>query len=502
MNLLIDTNIVISLEPTSPGDIEPRTRVAAELLRLVGAGGHHLFLHPESLRELAGDKDPNRRSMRDVLTRKYEKLDPAPALDDKVRQTVGDVQADSHDYVDHLMLSAVFADAVQFLVTDDGGILGKASKLGLGDRVFTAEDAFAFLERLEGRTPTPPPLVSFTKAYTLADSDPIFASFHEDYSDFDVWLKKCKLEQRPTWVIREAGEGLLSALCIVKERDDELALGGATLKVCSLKVSEERQGRRYGELLLKTLFLFLFEKGYAYAFVTVFERHSGLIALLEDFGFRRHPRDSALGERIYVKALRGTPEERATMNALAYHSTFGPPAVKLVEGGVFLVPILPRYHNLLFPDAEGQQEPEAQLELELGLPPRDAPEPYGNALRKAYLCHSPNRRLRPGSTLLFYRSRDAKAVTCVGVVEDTLVSTTSEDVVAFVGQRTVYSARDIQGMCKRGPVLAVLFRQDRLLPTPIPREELVSEGVVTQAPQSISRVPLEVIPWLEGRIGA
>jgi hypothetical protein len=122
-------------------------------------------------------------------------------------------------------------------------------------------------------------------------------------------------------------------------------------------------------------------------------------------------------------------------------------------------------------------------------------------LRKAYLCHSPNRQLQAGSTLLFYRSQDAKAVTCVGVVEDTLVSTKAEEVVAFVGQRTVYSADDIQGMCNRGPVLAVLFRQDRLLPTPIPRQELVSERVVTQAPQSICRVPAEVIPWLDARLG-
>jgi ribosomal protein S18 acetylase RimI-like enzyme len=501
MNILIDTNIVISLEPTSPTDVEPRTRVASELVRFAGAGGHHLFLHPESLRELSADRDPDRRAVRDVLTRKYERLDPAPALASEVRMTAGDAPAGSHDYVDHMMLSAVLADAVQFLVTDDGGILRKASKLGLGDRVLTAEDALTLLRRLEGRTPAPPPLVVFTKAYALTDSDPIFVSFREDYPHFDAWLRKCKLEQRPAWVIRDAEDGPLSALCIVKERDDELALGGPTLKVCSLKVSEERQGRRYGELLLKTLFLYLREKRYEYAFVTVFERHAGLIALLEDFGFRRHVQDTLLGERILVKELRGSPDQLEAMQPLEFHRTFGPPAIKLVDGDVFLVPIQPRYHKLLFPDAEHQSEPDSQLELDLGLPPRRAPEPYGNALRKAYLCHSPNRQLGPGSTLLFYRSQDAKAVTCVGIVEDTLVSTKADEVVAFVGQRTVYSADDIEGMCRRGPVLAVLFRQDRLLPTPIRRQELVSERVVTQAPQSICRVPAEVIPWLDVRLG-
>jgi len=40
--------------------------------------------------------------------------------------------------------------------------------------------------------------------------------------------------------------------------------------------------------------------------------------------------------------------------------------------------------------------------------------PFGNALRKAYLCHASTRRLEPGAPLLFYRSKDEKAVFVVG----------------------------------------------------------------------------------------
>ncbi len=500
MNILIDTNIVISLEPTSPGDVEPRTGAAAELVRVVGAGGHHLFLHPESLSELAGDPDPQRRATRGTLLGKYERLDPPPQLAVEVRQNLGEVSPQSHDHVDHLMLSAVLANAVQFLVTDDGGILRKASRLGLGDRVFTAEDALAFLESLEGRTPQPPPSVIATKAYVLNEADPIFDSFRRDYPTFEGWLRKCKLEQRPTWIVRDGESDPLSAVCIIKKQDDELSLGGLTMKICSLKVAEERQGRRYGELLLKTLFLYLFENGYDYTFVTVFERHAGLMSLLEDFGFHRHDPDTSLGERVYVKALRPTSEQRQAMASLHYHIEFGPPAVKLVEGQVFLVPIQPHYHTMLFPDAEPQSEPELQLQLELGLPPL-APKPFGNALRKAYLSNSPSRQLVPGATLLFYRSGDQRAVTCVGVVEDTLVSCDAAQVVSFAGQRTVYSLEDITNMCSHREVVTVLFRQDRLLPTPIPIEELMFEGVVRRPPQSITRVPPEVIPWLGPRIG-
>lgn len=498
MNILIDTNIVISLEPTSPDHLEARTAVAAELVRVVSEGGNRLLLHPESLRELAGDQDPVRSAVRDVLLGKYQRLAPAPPMADKVRTELGEVSPSSHDHVDHLMLSAVVANAVQFLVTDDGGIISKASRLGMADRVFTVEDALALLTSLLGRTPQPPPLVEATKAYDLDPTDPIFNTFREDYATFDNWLAQSQLEQRPAWVIRE--EGSLAAVCIIKEQDDELHLGGPTLKVCSLKVSELRAGRRYGELLLKTIFRYLHENGYEYAFLTVFERHSGLITLLEDFGFVRQESDKHTGERYYVKTLRPTPEQRAAMTALDFHVRFGPPAVKLTNNDVFLVPIRPQYHRLLFPDADPEETPQ---QLELGLPgvPARGPRPFGNALRKAYLCHTPNRRLIGGSTVLFYRSWDQQAITCVGVVEDTLISSDATRVAAFVGQRTVYSLQEIEATCQEREVVAIRFRQDRFLLEPIRRPEMVSEGIARRSPQSVQHVPSEVIPWLTARVG-
>jgi ribosomal protein S18 acetylase RimI-like enzyme len=436
--------------------------------------------------------------MRETLLSKYERLDPAPPIAEQVRTELGEVDQRSHDHVDHLMLSAVVANAVKFLVTDDGDILRKASRLGLGDRVFSVEDALALLQSLQGTTPQPPPAVQATKAYVLDEQDPIFDTFREDYPGFNEWLVRCKLDQRPTWIIRDADDQPLSGVCIVKTHDDELHLGGSTLKVCSLKVSQERQGRRYGELLLKTLFQYLAENGYDFAFLTVFDRHAGLISLLEDFGFDRHTPDTPLGERVYVKALRPSAQQRDQMTALEFHIRFGPPALKLVAEQAFVVPIQPHFHALLFPDA--QRDSAQQLELDLGIS-STSPRPFGNAIRKAYLSNSPSRQLRAGATILFYRSRAEQAVTSIGVVEDTLVSQDASYLLSFAGQRTVYSFQEIESLCSHGEVVAMLFRQDRLLPTPIPRDELVSQGVVRRAPQSIARVPPEVIPWLTARLG-
>lgn len=56
-------------------------------------------------------------------------------------------------------------------------------------------------------------------------------------------------------------------------------------------------------------------------------------------------------------------------------------------------------------------------------------------------------------------------------------------------------------MCDHDEVLAIRFRQDRLLDTPISRGEMVDNGLARQHPQSIQAVPQEANPWLIGRIG-
>jgi len=157
-----------------------------------------------------------------------------------------------------------------------------------------------------------------------------------------------------------------------------------------------------------------------------------------------------------------TDDERRTLSPLDLHVTFGPPALRIVDGQTFITPIQPRYHRSLFPDAPGEQ-----MSLV-------APQPHGNALRKAYLSHAHVRSAEPGATILFYRSADIRAATAVGVLEESLVSTDSDEILEFVGSRTVYSAEEVEGMAADGSVLAFLFRQDRFLEPPITLAELVS----------------------------
>jgi len=117
------------------------------------------------------------------------------------------------------------------------------------------------------------------------------------------------------------------------------------------------------------------------------------------------------------------------------------------------------------------------------------------------LCHANTNDLQPGDVLLFYRSKDIKAVAAVGVVERTLRSRDPAEVVSFVGRRTVYSPSEISTMCRRvRPLLAILFRQDRFIEPPWSRELLNDQGLLTGSPQTIGRVRKEGLRWLHERL--
>jgi GNAT superfamily N-acetyltransferase len=490
MRLLIDTNVLIPLEPTRSQDVEPGSRVAADLVRLAHQTGQQILIHPSSLSDLQRDGDPARVTARAILLRKYIRLEPSPDVA-LVEDVLGVAPLSSNDWVDHCLLAAVKADAVDYLVTQDGGIHRKATRLDVADRVLTVEDALAYLTTLHDRTPPALPAVMFEPVHTLDSSDQIFDSLRRDYSGFDEWLVRCKRRGRAGWIIH-APEGGYAAVSIIKPNDDDFRLGGRVLKLCTFKVSSVYQGNRYGELLLKALFNYCFTNLYDHLYVTVFEQRAELITLLEAFGFQcLTDARTDRGELVYRKDFARAIPDPSAYGPLEYHVLFGPPALQLGKGRVYVVPVRPLYHRLLFPELETQPE--------LALVPRPYPQPYGNALRKAYLCNASIRRVRAGDTLLFYRSHDHRAVGAVGVVEETLVSRDPEAIISMVGQRTVYSFEQIHHLAS-SDVLTILFRQDRVLARPIAERELVRYGAIRRAPQSIASVPSTAVEWLAHRL--
>lgn len=151
------------------------------------------------------------------------------------------------------------------------------------------------------------------------------------------------------------------------------------------------------------------------------------------------------------------------------------------------MPIRPKYHDVLFPEATFQTE---------FFPGQRA---CGNALRKAYVCNSSSREIIPGSILAFYRSEDVKAVTVLAVVEDTLVSNRADEIARFVGKRTVYPMQEIERLCEKD-VLAILFRQTQVLKSPLLLDNLLRMKIIAAAPQSITKLSLSARRWIQNQV--
>ena len=487
MKFLLDTNIIIPVEPTASDGLEVNTVIIASLIQAFQNGGHQYFVHQASLNELKRDSDIQRRNTRSRLLGKYPVLKISMDIQPDVSIAYSDVKPNSHNITDQILLSALVSEAVDYFVTDDLGIHAKASQLGIASRVATSEDALSIIQALFPTEPRKIPALKSIFAYELDAKDPIFESFRKDYPDFDDWLSKCKREHRPVLTIN-VGDSQLQGVCILKKEDIcDYDLPLPTLKICSFKVNEESRGLRYGELLLKGLFEYVTHKEFRTIYLETFEKQAALINLLTNFGFEVLESRSQKGELVLWKRLFFTNDEVQRTDPLEFNIRFGPRSLKMDNVGMFIVPIIPKYHTMLFPDFE------EQLDIFPGQ------NPFGNGIRKAYLCRANIRSIFPGDVVTFYRSHDLQALTVYGVVEEITVSNIPEEIARAVGKRTVYKFDEIQEMCS-SEVLAISFRFCSMVDIPIKMKDLISNNVLKAPPQSIVSANQEGVKWLKQQL--
>ncbi len=487
MKFLIDTNIFIPLEPTQPNEVGQKADRAAEFFRLAADSGNQIYLHPLIKTDFERDTNKDRQKLRTQMLKRYSYLVNPPELNSVLNAVIGTAPEGSNDWVDNNLISALHGDAVDYLVTDDDEIHKKAKKLNLSDRVLTTNDAIGLLAKFYDKALVPPPAVQSTQAYSLNEADPIFDELRSKYPDFDGWLKKCKREHRQTWVIAPS-ESKLAAICIIKkETPEEYGLTGKVMKVCLFKVSPDFAGYRFGELLLKAVFTHAHENSYDGLFVTTFSEQQQLIRMFNDFGFIEISEKTNLGEVVLIKKMKPTTKDYQSLDSLTLNIRFGPFVTKFESTPCYIIPVQPRFHSLLFPEAEKQ----ASL--------FSGQNPFGNSIRKAYLSQAVIKTLPEGSNILFYRSEDQKAVTVLGIAETTMRSQDAMQVARFVGKRTVYSFEEIQRITAKETIV-ILFRQIKVLKVPITYDELKGAGILNGPPQSITTIPQGGIPWLKTRL--
>ncbi|GAB3993448.1 GNAT family N-acetyltransferase [Nocardioides marmoraquaticus] len=488
--VLIDSNIFIALEDHSNVDDATNGPEAAELVRLIQQIRYGVLLSHGTRMDLLQVKDGDLHARRQRALDRYIVMNPVPA--DGVLRQVFPRRLNSNDEADLEVLSSFATGRAGWLVTEDKKLRARATRAGL-ENVLSLADALDMFSALAGEPALlTAPDAQHVKAYEVPLTAEVFDGLRDDYPDFAAWWRaKVVAPERPVIVLGEAAAP--AGMAVLKDETEQAyGLPNRVLKLCTFKVAESHQGVKRGEALLKACIEHARAEGHHTAYVEVLPDKIELIEWLGLFGFTvlkgaRAPN----GQVVLVKRL-APAEDAPELDPLKYAVAYGPGNLYVERAHV--VPIQGRYHQLLFPDADTARQDAAILGGAVGC---------GNAIRKAYLCHAPSRKVRPGHGLVFTKTRDGDArITAVGVVEQVLRSSDPAELAAAVGTRTVYSQYDIEAMCRRGEVLALSFRHDQSLDNPIAIREAVAAGVLTRTPQSIAELSPEGLQWLLPNLAA
>jgi hypothetical protein len=449
VRVLLDTNLVIGRED----DVAPRAELS-DLLRILAENNVQAVVHPATRTELLGDSNEERRTTILAKLAAYVELQVPPNPPDSFREESGE-RLTPHDRVDTVLLYAVEADAVDFLLTEDVGLLERASRVGLVDRVLNIQAGrLHFSQFFAVELPRLPQYVHKGPINGAWISDPFFDSFKLEYGqqEFPAWYARSARHGRAgVWVNDESER--LGALMVYKEENEPLDQlpRRRRLKICSFKVAPSMQGLRLSERLLWFGFNFMTANRIDEAYVDVLPTHSDLITFFRLFGFEEVSRTSRGEHRLMKRTTRAASTVPADAT-LGFRGRFpgydDSPGVRK-----FLVPIQSDWHSRLFP--EFQRHP-GQRVIDHYSGTTFNFSAAGNAIRKAYICRAPTNQVRQGDLLLFYRSRDVRRVNEIGVVERAERHQGLDAVIDIIGNRTVLPRAVLSRLCT-STVLVILF---------------------------------------------
>lgn len=476
MRILLDTNIFIHRETFA--ELPEKLQ---ELQRLFSLSRVQVLIHPLSYSEIQRDANEERRKIHLSKLSAYPLLDNPPIPKENDAFIISEIGKKINHYIDKVILFAVYKDAVELLITEDKELISKASRYDLQKRVLNISDALSFFKQnYETKQIFTTPAVKEIPLYNIDYSDSILNQLKEEYPDFQAWWKKISKEGRKAWVHKKL-DGSLGAILILKPEEQEIHATPSLpfkkrLKICTLIVTHN--GFKIGELFLKVAFDFAVNNNIEEVYLTHFVKNNDfLVELVKGFGFKECGRKDS-GESIFLKEMKPPTINRLDPKLLAQE--YYPSYVDSEHVNKFIIPIRSHFHDRLFVSYRFRRNLLFDYSSEFRI--------EGNTIVKAYLCHARIKKIRPGDLILFYRSRDAKCLTTLGVALEIYEDQTSPDAITrIVGKRTVYSYNEIYELAQK-PTKVIIFQRHFHFPKQIHIQHLIGEGILSGAPQSIMQI--------------
>lgn len=477
--ILLDTNMLIYLLDNEVLD----DKVAKITKSLYDSDKYSIVVHPKTLTETDKIKDEKKKSIFKSKLNVYNIIDNPPRITDEFNNLVG--IKNENDKIDNEMLYAVYKNCVTFLITNDKELVKKGKKLNLDKRVLSIDDALKIFKEDEKVIIQTPVFIKQEYLYNLNLEDEFFTSLRMDYKGFDSWFEKKQRNNAQAYVTQNQQNKVTSFLMLKEEGKDEDYSSfdnplkpARRLKVATFKVADT--GKKIGECFIKIMIKEAIEKNIDEIYVTTFERQESLIYLLKQYGFNlvtykntTKSDDTVEREAIFVKNIKDKS---------------GYPFVQLNNQNIFIIPVQPKYHKLLFEEAE--------RELQISIDATQGMNTSANAIKKAFISNAKIKKIKPNDILLFYATHDKKAITTLGIVETTWNKFESqEEIFNIVRKRTAYNEDELKYVTSLES-LVIMFKHYITFNKPITYEFLLENKIVNgpiQGPMSIKKELLEKI---------
>jgi hypothetical protein len=480
VRILVDTNILINLEDNKVID-----KLFAQFYKLAISNNCKICYHPLAIpQDIQRDKNDDRRNIILSKLEKYERLDSPATLSPDFLEDMPSRKP--NDICDNQQLFQLSKGYVDLFVTQDRGIHRKANKLGIDKACLDIEQAVTFLNDNYRITIPQHPILGHKSIRELEydfNSD-FFDSLREDYDPilFAKWLNKCVTQNRQCYFVKSDNK-LVAILIYNEEKIEEHQIPSIfekVLKICTLKVSDSLFCLKIGELFLQKMFEYCLNQKINYLYLTVYEKQTHLITMLQKFGFKQENFKNRQGlQEIRMIKLLNRSLISISSNNINHHPFY----TDNQNIGKFVIPIQPAFYNALFKDGQLRERTLFDQVYD------SISEIQGNSILKAYVSSSRQTNLKQGDILFFYASKTSQVIEPIGILESLQIVDDFETLWDIVRKKTVFSPKKLGDMLnQKGKLHVITFRLISYLSKPIKLKDIQQIESFKNKIQTITRV--------------
>ena len=298
--------------------------------------------------------------------------------------------------------------------------------------------------------------------------DPFFESLREDYLGFNEWFKK---KSNQDAFVQYAEGKLVGFLYLKVEKscvEDVMPpiYADKILKVGTFKI--DAHGTKMGEQFIKIIMDYASNEKVDVCYVTIYEKHKSLIALVQEFGFELYGTKGGgeYTENVYLKR----------MNIITGDIKKDFPLVDYQSVKKYLLSIYPKYHSVMFPDSILTTENKNII----------TDVSYTNSIQKVYVCSMGQvETLKYGDIVIIYRTAEygrsaeySAVATSICVVEEIKKQNefgSFEEFYNYVSKYSVFDKNDLRYWFSRGGCKAIKMTYNAALKKRIVRHDLIEE---------------------------